>query len=79
MKLECLPPKEGIMAIKDNRLPDEVESLESQKKFKEYRDGGLYEPIMGGPETQMKMQDKTIKSQEKIHKENMEQAGAKHT
>lgn len=48
MELGVLTPEEGIQAIEKGRLPTEEESLESQQKFKDLRDQGLYQPIIGG-------------------------------
>jgi hypothetical protein len=49
IELGVLTPEEGIQAIESGRFPTLEESLESQKKFQEYRKEGLYEPIIGGP------------------------------
>ena len=56
VELGVLTPEEGIIALETGRLPDNDESLESQRKFKDFRDQGLYQPIMkkegvGGGET----------------------------
>ena len=48
VELGVLTPDEGITAIETGRLPDPEESLESQNKFKELRDKGLYQPVIGG-------------------------------
>ena len=48
IELGVLTPEEGIQAIESGRFPTEEESLESQYKFKELRNEGLYEPIIGG-------------------------------
>lgn len=48
MELGVLTPQEGIQAIEKGRLPTEEESLESQQKFKDLRDQGFYQPIIGG-------------------------------
>jgi hypothetical protein len=80
-----MTPEEGIEAIENGRLPLSVESVESQEGFKKLKDKGLYEPMVGGPNTQLEladkqekmqveMQDKNIKSQEKINKEKGDQA-----
>lgn len=55
VEVGVLTPEEGIMAIRDNRLPDADESLESQKRFKGFKEDGLYEPITGGPYTQKQL------------------------
>lgn len=48
MQLGVLTPEEGIEALQNNRLPSWDSSLESQRKFKEYREEGLFEPVMPG-------------------------------
>ena len=48
VELGVLTPEEGIQAIEKGRLPSQEESLESQQKFKELRDQGFYQPIIGG-------------------------------
>ena len=49
MELGVLTPEEGIEAINSGRLPTEKESQESQESYRELRDKGFYEPVMGGP------------------------------
>jgi hypothetical protein len=48
VELGVLTPEEGIQAIEKGRLPTQEESLESQQKFKDLRDQGFYQPIIGG-------------------------------
>ncbi len=48
VQLGVLTPEEGIQSIETGRLPEPEESLESQRKLKEYRDEGLYQPATGG-------------------------------
>ena len=80
MELGILTPEEGIKALETNRLPNKDESLESQEEYKELRDKGYYEPIAGGPntqvelaekssDTQIEITDKNIKSQQKLNKD----------
>jgi len=45
-----LTADEGLEAINSGRLPEPEESIESQKKFKELRDEGYYNPLIGGNE-----------------------------
>jgi len=52
IELGILTPEEGIRAIETGRLPDSSESAESQLKFKELKDKGLYQPIIGGAKNQ---------------------------
>lgn len=51
MELGVLTPEEGIQAINTGRLPTEEESKESQEGYRELRDKGFYEPVLGGPFT----------------------------
>ena len=77
-----LTPEEGMSALESGRLPTPDESVESQTTYKKLRKKGFYEPMTGGPQTQvdiqdkqtnsqMELQDKNIKSQEKMGKEKM--------
>jgi hypothetical protein len=45
-----LTADEGLEAINSGRLPEPQESIESQKKFKELKDEGYYNPLIGGNE-----------------------------
>ena len=73
LELGLLTPEEGVDAIERGRLPDKETSLEDQEEYRKLRDKGFYEPMMGAPYTQKDMQDKTIKSQEKMGKEKIKQ------
>ena len=72
IELGVLTPEEGVRAIETGRLPDSEESVESQGNLKPLKDGGFYEPVIGGPFTQKEMQNKTIKSSEKINSQNVD-------
>lgn len=48
IELGVLTPEEGLQAIDSGRLPTTQESVESQLKFKQFKDQGLYQPIIGG-------------------------------
>lgn len=48
IELGVLTPEEGVQAIKSGRLPTDQESIESQQKFRDLKDQGLYQPIIGG-------------------------------
>jgi len=48
IELGILTPDEGVQAIKTGRLPTPEESLESQQKLRDFKDQGLYQPIIGG-------------------------------
>ena len=76
VELGVLTPEEGIQAIERGRLPSGEEAIESQEEFRDMRDKGLYEPILGGPFTQKKMADKQMSNQQKIAKENGRPEGA---
>ena len=43
-----LTAEEGLEAIESGRLPEPDESVESQKKFKDLKEDGLYSPLIGG-------------------------------
>jgi len=47
-QLGILTPEECVEAIRSGRLPEPDESLESQNKFKGYKDDGLYTPVAAG-------------------------------
>jgi hypothetical protein len=48
VELGVLTAEEGLAAIETGRLPTQEESIDSQRKFKELRDEGLYQPLIGG-------------------------------
>jgi len=48
MELGILTPEEGIRAIETGRLPTQDESEVSQQKYKELKDKGYYQPLIGG-------------------------------
>lgn len=48
VELGVLTPEEGIEALQTGRLPNREDSLEAQKRYKEYKDAGLYQPMIGG-------------------------------
>ena len=48
MELGILTPEEGINALETDKLPDNEESVESQRKYLELKQEGLYEPVIGG-------------------------------
>jgi len=57
IELGILTAEEGLEAIDTGRLPDKPMSLKSQQEFKELRDKGYYEPLIGGKnQTEMKDQ-----------------------
>ena len=58
MELGILTPEEGIKAIESGILPDEESSVESQEKFSDLKDKGLYEPLIGGARTTTNNQPK---------------------
>jgi len=88
VEVGVLTAEEGMEALETGKLPSPEESLESQEEYNKLRDKGFYEPLMGGPETQKVLADKTgelqlevtdknIKSQEKISKEKAKEAAKK--
>ncbi len=48
VQLGVLTAEEGLEAIQTGRLPDPEESLESQRKFKAFKEEGLYAPVATG-------------------------------
>jgi hypothetical protein len=48
MELGILTPEEGIRAIETGRLPTNEESVESQQKYRDLKDQGFYQPLIGG-------------------------------
>jgi hypothetical protein len=75
-----LSPQETINAIETGILPNEDESIENQRKYRQSRDEGLYEPITGGPNTQLKLSEQKAAQQEaknKLKKPNGRPAGTK--
>ena len=43
-----LTPEEGMQAMESGRLPEPSDSIDSQRKFRELKDEGLYNPLIGG-------------------------------
>ena len=48
MELGILTPEEGLRAIETGRLPNSEESIMSQEKYKNLKDQGFYQPLIGG-------------------------------
>lgn len=48
IELGVLTPEEGFDVFQSGRLPTSEESIESQKKYKELKDKGYYQPLIGG-------------------------------
>jgi hypothetical protein len=48
MELGILTPEQGLQAIESNTLPDMATMIEDQRAYKDLRDEGLYEPLVGG-------------------------------
>jgi hypothetical protein len=71
IELGVLTAEEGVQAIESHRLPTKEESIESQEEFKKLKDKGFYEPIAGGPETQKELADKTHEGQVEIQEKNL--------
>ena len=49
IELGILTPEEGIQAIETGRLPSPEDSLSAQEKFRDLKDQGLYQPLIGAP------------------------------
>ena len=49
IEIGVLTPEEGFDVFQSGRLPTSEESIESQKKYKDLREKGYYQPIIGGP------------------------------
>ena len=71
VEVGVLTPEEALVALDTGRLPNSEESEESQQAFKKLKDKGLYEPLLGGPETQKQLVDKTHKGQMELQNENL--------
>jgi hypothetical protein len=48
IELGVLTPEEGFDVFQTGRLPTPEESIESQKKYKDLRANGYYQPLIGG-------------------------------
>jgi hypothetical protein len=51
VELGILTPEEGLKAIESGTLPTPEDSLTSQQKFRELKDEGLYQPLIGGAQS----------------------------
>jgi len=78
-ELGILTPSETLDCIEEGRLPSKEESLENQKEFRSHKDKGFYEPIVGGPFSQKKMQEDSLKSQQSLEKDKMALDDKKHS
>ncbi len=52
---------ELLESIETGRIPTKEESLEHQEEFRQQKDKGFYEPLIGSPYSQMKIQTQTAK------------------
>jgi len=43
-----LTPEEGMQAMESGRLPEPSDSVDSQRKFRDLKEEGLYNPLVGG-------------------------------
>ena len=43
-----LTPEEGMQAMESGRLPEANDSVDSQRKFRDLKEEGLYNPLVGG-------------------------------
>lgn len=67
-ELGVLTPSEALESIDNGRLPSIEESLENQALLRGYKDKGYYEPIVGGPYSQSKLQEENLKNQAQNNK-----------
>jgi hypothetical protein len=72
MELGILTPEEGFDAFENGRLPTSEESLQHQDEFRSLRDKGYYEPLMGGPNSQMEIQKQSFKQQTTLQEQSQE-------
>ena len=78
-ELGVLTPTEALESIDNGRLPSKEESLENQEEFRKYKDKGFYEPIVGGPFSQKKLQEDGFKNQQKMATEQRTSDEKKHS
>lgn len=74
IEMGILTPEEGMEAMETGRLPLGEDSLQSQEDFKKVRDKGLYEPMVGGPNTQKELAEKQLDVQMEMQDKSLEQA-----
>lgn len=72
-----LTPEETFEAIETHKLPTKEDSLENQKEYRELRDKGYYEPILGGPETQKELAKIGAENKKQEMKQNGRPPGSK--
>jgi hypothetical protein len=70
-EIGMLTPEETVEAIETGRLPDTESSLESQRKLKEYKEEGLYQPVMGGPEDQKELAEIGAENQAQLQQQKL--------
>lgn len=58
-EIGVLTPEEVITSFDTGRLPTPEESVESQKKLKDYKGKGYYQPVTGGPTDQKEIARET--------------------
>ena len=73
VEMGIMTPEEGMQAIEHGRLPLNEEAVESQNEFRKLKDQGLYEPMVGGPNTQKELAEKQADVQMEMQEKNMEQ------
>jgi len=66
VEIGILTPEEGMEALKSGRLPDVEDSIDNHEEFLKLKKKGLYEPMVGGPNTQKELADKQLDHQVKI-------------
>lgn len=75
VEIGVLTPAEGLEAISSGRLPTPEENNEAQTSYRSDRDKGLYEPIVGGPYTSLKIADQAAKIKTDLAKVNGRPSG----
>mgnify|MGYP001168206234 CR=1 FL=1 len=74
VEMGILTPEEGMQAMETGRLPLSEESEESQEGFRKLKDKGLYEPLVGGPNTQKELAEKQADIQLEMQEKSIEQS-----
>lgn len=67
-EIGLLTPDETLDSIQSGKLPEREVSQENQAEFRKLKDKGFYEPITGGPFTQLKLAELSAETAEKTAK-----------
>ena len=68
MELGLLSPEEGFIAMESGRLPTQEDSQESQQRYKELRDKGLYKPLLSKDPAQTEGRPSGVKAPQSTKK-----------